>query len=229
MNDARMPVPLAQTLAAYDLWATAYDAFDNPLVAMTERALDHLPLRVSGRRVVELGCGTGRNARRVLAAGASAYLGVDGSAGMLERARAHHADPRATFVQADLSSPLPLHENCADDVLITLVLEHVPDLVPLFRQVRRLLAPGGTLRIIEIHNTLVEGGVQAHFWHDGTEYRLASFPHDAHEYVRAFLAAGLEPSSVTEWFATHEAELRIPKLAKHRGRPILLDVMARRP
>lgn len=231
MHDPRIPVSLPETLRAYDTWAPAYDTFDNPLVAMTEHALDAAPLRLAGRHVVELGCGTGRNAARVLAAGAASYLGVDGSEGMLARARQGPAaaDGRVRLLHADLGGPLPLAPGSAQAVLVTLVLEHVPHLLPLFAEVQRLLAPGGTCRFVEIHPSLVEGGVQAHFRHEGAEYRLASFPHRAEEYTAALLAAGLEPASLCEWFATGEAERRCAKLSRYRGRPVVLDVQAVRP
>ncbi len=229
MHEPRVPVSLGDTLGAYDLWSQAYDNFDNPLIAMTEHALDAAPLQLAGRRVLELGCGTGRNARRILALGAASYVGVDGSPGMLERARAQLEDPRAGWLQADLASPVPLPDGSADEVLLCLVLEHVPQLEPLFQEVHRLLAPGGSVRCLEIHPRLVQAGTQAHFWHEGREYRLASFPHPAEAYVAAFTEAGLEPGALCEWYATQEAEARCAKLRKHRGLPVLLDVRASRP
>jgi malonyl-CoA O-methyltransferase len=227
-DDPRVPVPLADTLDAYDLWSRAYDTFDNPLIAMTEHALDAAPLQVAGRRVLELGCGTGRNVRRVLALGAASYVGVDGSGGMLARAQAQLADPRAQWVQADLAGPVPLPDGCADEVLLCLVLEHVPQLAPLLQQVHRLLAPGGSVRCLEIHPRLVQSGVQAHFWHEGREYRLASFAHTAQDYVAAFTSVGLEPGALCEWYGSSAAEARCAKLRKHRGLPVLLDVRASR-
>src|SRR5687767_14151773 len=90
----------SSVFSGYDLWSTAYDELDNPLVAMAERALAELLPGLRGQRVVELGCGTGRNAGPVLAAGARAYHGVDGSAGMLARARDRRLS--ADFEHADL-------------------------------------------------------------------------------------------------------------------------------
>ena len=48
-------IPEADTLAAYDRWATHYDADDNPLIAATAWVLAQVPLPVAGARVVELG------------------------------------------------------------------------------------------------------------------------------------------------------------------------------
>src|SRR5271154_2039948 len=97
-----------QTLIGYDLWSNDYDGFDNPLIAMVDRALALDPEPVAGKHVLELGCGTARLALRLLDAGAASYTGVDGSPGMLARARERLADPRITLIESDIQSPLPL-------------------------------------------------------------------------------------------------------------------------
>lgn len=87
-------LPHDQTLAGYDHWAASYDATDNPMVAATAWALQNEPLDVHGADVVELGCGTGRHAAPTLRSGARTFTGVDGSTGMLQRARAAFGDDR---------------------------------------------------------------------------------------------------------------------------------------
>lgn len=221
---------MSETMRGYDVWAPAYDDFDNPMIAMVEHALDRVPLNVSGRRVVELGCGTGRNVHRVLQLGAESYVGIDGSDGMLARARERYVGAaRVTWKRADVMGTLPLAEGTADDVLITLVLEHVEALEPVFRTVERILTHGGRCRIVEIHSGLVESGTSAHFWANGTEHRLASFPHPAREYAEVFGATGLALESICEWYASADSIRRSGKLAKHGRRPVVVDVTAIKP
>src|SRR6478672_10113430 len=94
------------TKEGYDRWAASYDAADNPLVAMAALALGHASRHWAGARVLELGCGTGRNAGPILDAGARQYVGIDGSPAMLARARERLAgDERARFAVADLAAP----------------------------------------------------------------------------------------------------------------------------
>lgn len=65
----------------------------------------HLP----GRRVVELGCGSGLLAERLLALGAASYQGVDLSDGAIVRARERHAgSPAAGRMAFDVGSVLDL-------------------------------------------------------------------------------------------------------------------------
>ena len=56
----------------YDLWAPAYDGFDNPMIALASRAIDAAALAVSGKRFLDIGCGTGRNLAWALSKGAAA-------------------------------------------------------------------------------------------------------------------------------------------------------------
>lgn len=219
------PTPVA-TLPGYDLWSLHYDSFANPLVAMVEQALEAEPLAVAGRRVVELGCGTGRNAARVIDPGAASYIGVDGSAGMLSIARSQIRDPRVAWIRAELQAPLPLADTCCDLVLIALVLEHIPTLTPLFCEVGRILRPGGSVRILEIHAGLVTAGTQAHFQHAGRELRFTSYPHPAAELDASLREAGFQVSALASHAPTGETLKRLPKLSKHAGRPVLTDMHA---
>jgi SAM-dependent methyltransferase len=68
--------------------------------------------RVKGKAILELGCGSGLMASRLMAAGAASYHGIDISAIALERARQRGEEEgyaeRQTFVAGDaLSLPLP--------------------------------------------------------------------------------------------------------------------------
>jgi SAM-dependent methyltransferase len=196
----------------------------NPMVAATELVLDRAPLGCAGQDVVEFGCGTGGNVARVLREGARTYLGVDGSPGMLARARAEIADPRASFVEADVHGALDLGARF-DLALIVLVLEHVRDLAPLFASVRRALHDRGRLRIVEIHPDLVADGTVAHFDDGGAELRFTSTAHAPDALAAALEAAGLAVEHRRAWSADELAA--VSKLAKHRGRPFVLDVTAR--
>ena len=65
---------------------------------------------LSGKRLVDLGCGFGWIARWAIEQGAASVLGVDLSENMLSRARAETADPRVRYLRADLESLELPHE-----------------------------------------------------------------------------------------------------------------------
>ncbi len=216
------------TLRAYDDWSARYDLDPNPLVAATAWVLARAPLEVRGSRVVELGCGTGRHAAGLLAAGAAAYLGVDGSAGMLEVARAKAGDARCRWLEADLAALPALEGPAYDAALIALVLEHVADLGPPLAGLARWLAPGATLRIVELHPERIAAGTAAHFAAGGVERRFASVAHAAPDLLAALAAAGFVDVEARDWVADDALIDAAPRLAKHRGKPVVLDVRATR-
>jgi SAM-dependent methyltransferase len=97
------PAGNVSSIDGYAVWAAAYDTFENPLVFMTTVAMDAWNGAVSGKRVLELGCGTGRIAPWFLDRGVTAYVGVDESRAMLSQAR-ERSLPRCSFVEEAPSS-----------------------------------------------------------------------------------------------------------------------------
>jgi len=214
--------------AGYDLWSSSYDEFDNPLVAMAAYAMSARLARFAGARVLELGCGTGRNAPAILAAGAAAYVGVDGSPGMLAVARARTSDPRARWFEGDMLAAAPGELAGFDVALFCLVLEHLAAVEPAFAAAARALRPGGELFVYELHAAHHDAGVRAHFTAGGRELRLPSYRHDAAELARAAASGGLEVTAISDWYVSSEIAHKSAKLGRHRGRPVLVEMRALR-
>ncbi len=113
--------------------------------------LDLLP--PAPRRIVDLGCGDGRLAARVLAArpDVEAVLVIDRSPPMLERARTRFGgDPRIEVRAGDLAAPLDL--GAADVVVSGLAIHHLADgrKRSLFAEVAAALRPGGVFANLDV-------------------------------------------------------------------------------
>ena len=107
---------------------------------------------VSGKRVLDAGCGTGRYTRWLLDQGAE-VVGFDGSPHMLEHARkkAGEADLRLH----DLREPLGfLEDDSVDLVVATLIIDYVEDWGPVLGEFRRVLRDEGALVMSMQHPTL---------------------------------------------------------------------------
>jgi 2-polyprenyl-6-hydroxyphenyl methylase/3-demethylubiquinone-9 3-methyltransferase len=109
---------------------------------------------LTGRLVLDAGCGGGLVARGLAAAGATVF-GLDQSPSSLGVARRATAGvPGAFHPAAGKLERLPFAGDAFDAVVAADVLEHVPDLPAVVRELARVLAPGGSLVFDTINRTV---------------------------------------------------------------------------
>lgn len=95
------------------------------------------------RRWLDVGCGTGALASRILRSAAPAeVVGVDPSEGFIATARA--SVPHVTFLTGD-AQELPLPDRRFDVVVSALVINFVPDQSRALREFTRVTTPGGVV------------------------------------------------------------------------------------
>src|SRR5262245_17195616 len=206
----------------YDRWAAFYDADDNPLVALEGPWVERLLGNVSGLTVLDLGCGTGRHALRLAAAGASVHA-LDFSPAMLERARQKAGPAKITFLLHDLAAPLPFAAESFDRVVCGLVVDHIADLERLFCEIRRVCRPTGYAVVSTVHPAMLLKGVQARFRDPATghEIRPASHPHRMSDYVLAAARAGFTFDHLSEHAVDESLANRLERARRYLGWPML--------
>ena len=176
---------------AYDQWSAQYDRDRNATRDLDALVVREAPLRLSGQRVLELGCGTGKNSVW-LASEARELIALDFSPGMLAVARERVGAAHARFIEHDIREPWPVETVSVDVVVGNLVLEHVQDLTAVYAEAARVLRSGGQLFLCELHPQRQLLGGQAHFVDAATSETISvpAFRHTTSEYVNDGLAAG---------------------------------------
>ncbi|HET6503012.1 MAG TPA: class I SAM-dependent methyltransferase [Amycolatopsis sp.] len=127
-------------------WLSWQHKFERGARAVTERLLD-LGAVGPGRRVLDIGTGIGEPALTAAGAvgAAGRVTGIDLARDMVEIARGRAAGlPQAEFAEGDLES-LALPAASFDTVISRWALMFAVDHVAAFREVARVLVPGGIL------------------------------------------------------------------------------------
>lgn len=162
------PAPISAR-DGYALWADTWDATPSPIVALEERMLLPWIACLRPGRAIDVGCGTGRWTERL------SSIGIDASAAMLSVA-ARKPGLRGRLTAGDAGA-LPIASRCADLVLCTLTLGHVPDRAAALREVARILKPGGWFLLTDFHPAAVAQGWRRTFRHEDRVYELEHHPY----------------------------------------------------
>ncbi|KAI1137842.1 S-adenosyl-L-methionine-dependent methyltransferase [Hypoxylon sp. FL0543] len=212
------------TNEAYDRWAAVYDTDGNFLQALDTIELKELFPRFlrsirspTPWRIVDLGCGTGRNTTLLLTVpDIEEVIALDSSKGMLEVARSRlqqkvdgagslNIEPGRTVPNLRLEvfdmlvspSPPPSAQQ-ADGVISTLVVEHVP-LSTFFAHISQMLRPGGVLLLTNMHAHM--GGISQAGFVDaetGEKIRPTSYAHTVADVLAEAKRWGLEVEEAGE-------------------------------
>ena len=198
---------------AYDRWSRRYDDDHNATRDLDARVVRQSPLHLDGARVLELGCGTGKNSQW-LATQSRELVALDFSPGMLDVARRRVRAAHVRFVEHDITRPWPVEPASCDVVVGNLVLEHVRDLGPIYAEAARTLRPGGQLFFCELHPYRQLRGGQAHFEDAETKQIIpvTAFPHTVSEYVNGGVGAGLRLRALGEHLEDNASADAVPRL-----------------
>ncbi|MFV9712675.1 MULTISPECIES: class I SAM-dependent methyltransferase [unclassified Pantoea] len=202
---------------------------------------------LSGKQVIDLGCGYGWFCRRAREAGAAGVVGIDLSEKMLSRARELTNDNGICYQRGDLSQ-LTLPSQAYDLVYSQLALHYLPDIAPLFTTLYEALQPGGWLvfttehpiytsplrqgwltddegqRSWAVNNYQNEGKRVSNWLADG----VVKYHRTLGTTLNALMSAGFTLRQVNEWGPTTEQIDANPALAEEAERPMMVLISAQR-
>ena len=208
-------------------------------------ALRSLLPSLTGKRVLDLGCGTGGLCRYAIEQSAVSVVGVDVSEKMLEVARSD-GDERIRYVCAALEDFVPEPESF-DVVTSSLALHYIGDIRPVFERVVACLTPGGSF-VFSVEHPMGTARIADQAWHKDDEGKRLYWPVDDYaaegERTREWLMAGLRTyhRTVETYVNTVlDAGLRLERLLEAapsleetdfydaRRRPLFLFIRAGKP
>ena len=224
-------VPENRALSADPPRANDYDRLAEAYTAENEASLINayyarpailaLAGDVTGRRILDAGCGSGPLFAALRDRGAI-MTGFDSSPGMLEQAR-RRLGADADLRVAELGRPLPYPDGAFDDVVASLVLHYLEDWGPALAELRRVLKPGGRL-IISVDHPFAVVGLQreadyfaTYNWTEdwtmgGQTVPMSFWNRPLHAMTDAFTAAGFRISVISEPHPVPEAREMFPDM-----------------
>jgi 2-polyprenyl-3-methyl-5-hydroxy-6-metoxy-1,4-benzoquinol methylase len=195
---------------AYNSWASQYDTNLNKTRDLEALALREVLSGISFSNCLEIGCGTGKNTEWLVQK-AQHITAVDLSDEMLAKARAKITSGTVDFKQADITKPWTFGTNF-DLVTFSLVLEHIENLEPIFREVAAALQPGGHVYIGELHPFKQYSGSKARFDTEEGLQVVECYNHNISDFIQAAKKHGLTLVDVNEYFDDNNRS-EIPRIA----------------
>ncbi|KAL4869799.1 hypothetical protein BDV12DRAFT_184937 [Aspergillus spectabilis] len=232
------PVEYVGTVEAYNKWAEVYDTDGNFLQALDTIEMRNLLPRFltlvqglaqgetepsTALKLVDLGCGTGRNTLQLVKAAPqdAQIIGLDASPGMLDVAKealsSNGAGDKVRLGVYDLlaseDAVLPWSldgkSGGASGIISTLVLEHIP-VDKFFANAARLIRPGGYFLVTNMHAEM--GGISQAGFVDaksGKKIRPTSYAHEIEDVVAAAESVGFEVVALDEGEREEVRERRV--------------------
>lgn len=153
---------------AYRLWASTYMA-ETATSFLDELLAREMLVGIPHTHLLDAGCGIGRRISNLPGA-----IGLDLSPEMLAAGGAQNV------VAGDVRE-MPFPESCFDMVWCRLVLGHIPDALPAYRELARVCVPGGYLFVTDFHPDAVEAGHKRSFTDEsGHVHEIEHYVHQDH-------------------------------------------------
>jgi len=168
--------PLLSPKEGYDLWALTYSQETNPIKDLSNRFVESTLPDLSGKSVLDAGCGSGHFCMYAQKHHAAKIMGIDFSQVMIDEAKKNC--PTVQFYCADLST-FNLNKEPVDVIICALVIGHIENISKVFSNFSALLKPGGYLILTDFHPILTLQNAKRTFKNPQTQ-EIAEIKHYLH-------------------------------------------------
>lgn len=126
---------------------------------------------IKGKKVLDLGCGTGYGSFEIIKIGAAKVIGIDISKKAINFAQKNFRHKRLSFRVADATS-LPFKNNSFDTIVSFEVIEHIKNYHLFLNEVFRVLKKGGHFIFSTPNSKQFRGKTSAYHFKEFTGYEL---------------------------------------------------------
>jgi malonyl-CoA O-methyltransferase len=177
---------------AYRIWAPSYE--QETAVSFIEDALvSQMTPPLAGRRLLDVGCGTGR---RLRTSGASVAVGIDCCPEMIAAGAMANAGVRGLSTLVGDVRRLPTADRAFEVIWCRLVLGHLPEIDRAYAELARVADDGGIVVVSDFHEIAHAGGHRRTFRAQGEVHEVEHYVHPLASHVEAARGAGL---TLVDW------------------------------
>jgi malonyl-CoA O-methyltransferase len=194
---------------AYNNWAESYDEVINKTRDIEATAIRKVLSRKKFRKILELGCGTGKNTEWLLTR-ADKIDAVDFSDEMLKIAKEKIKSDKVTFIKKNILRKWSVTGPKYDLLTCSLILEHIKDLDFIFKQAYRVLRMGGLFYIGELHPQKQYLGSKARFEKGKKTVVLDCYTHNISDFTGSAIKNRFKCIEIKDWY--DEDDKTVPRL-----------------
>jgi ubiquinone/menaquinone biosynthesis C-methylase UbiE len=163
---------------AYDRWSHRYDNQpENLLLVLDEQLFCEMlnGTTLTGKVIIDIGCGTGRHWEKVLDKNPAKLSGYDVSAGMLDILRQKYPGAGAYLLTDERL--YELGTGTCDRIISTLTIGYIPDITSALTEWCRVLRPGGEIIFTDYHPEALARGAKRTFFHEKEVIAIRNYLH----------------------------------------------------
>ena len=195
---------------AYQEWSHQYDTNENKTRDLEAIALRSVLSKLELNKVLEFGCGTGKNTVW-FEQNAKEILSADFSEAMISKAAEKIKSTKVQFAIADINEPWIFTKEKFDLVSFSLILEHIENIDEIFNKSNKVLHSGGYMYIGEFHPFKQYAGSKARYSTTEGEQLVTCYTHNVSDFTHAANKYGFSLIDLEEWFDDND-RTQIPRI-----------------
>lgn len=195
---------------AYKEWSNQYDTNENKTRDLEAVALRSVLSSIHFDKVLEFGCGTGKNTVW-FEQNAKEILSADFSEAMIAKAAEKINSPKVQFTVADINEPWDFSKEKYDLVSFSLVLEHIQNIEAVFNKINQVTESGAFVYIGELHPFKQYAGSKARYTAPEGEQIVTCYTHNMSDFITAANKYNFSLMDLEEWFDDNDRS-QIPRI-----------------